>query len=150
MLIKSTYFCFFFQAEDGIRDYKVTGVQTCALPICGGCGGAASLGFCRRGEQRDEEWSVSSGWRWGRNTRCIWCGWATGRCWWRRRRPGVRWSKAFRAARLTARERRGGETGSRDGAGVGGGAAGERRGRTFLPSRHIGRKRLFGIERAHA
>src|SRR5256885_10321291 len=25
--------CFFFQAEDGIRDYKVTGVQTCALPI---------------------------------------------------------------------------------------------------------------------
>src|SRR5256885_6155933 len=26
---------FFFQAEDGIRDYKVTGVQTCALPIWG-------------------------------------------------------------------------------------------------------------------
>src|SRR6266446_8309878 len=26
-------FFFFFQAEDGIRDYKVTGVQTCALPI---------------------------------------------------------------------------------------------------------------------
>src|SRR5256885_7641045 len=29
---------FFFQAEDGIRDYKVTGVQTCALPICGNWG----------------------------------------------------------------------------------------------------------------
>src|SRR5256885_11562918 len=29
--IKLVYF--FFQAEDGIRDYKVTGVQTCALPI---------------------------------------------------------------------------------------------------------------------
>src|SRR5690554_8226957 len=29
------YFCFFFfQAEDGIRDADVTGVQTCALPIC--------------------------------------------------------------------------------------------------------------------
>src|SRR5256885_5393499 len=28
---------FFFQAEDGIRDYKVTGVQTCALPICMRC-----------------------------------------------------------------------------------------------------------------
>src|SRR5256885_14016110 len=28
-------FLFFFQAEDGIRDYKVTGVQTCALPILG-------------------------------------------------------------------------------------------------------------------
>src|ERR1039457_1005245 len=26
-------FFFFSQAEDGIRDYKVTGVQTCALPI---------------------------------------------------------------------------------------------------------------------
>src|SRR3712207_9186679 len=25
--------CFFFQAEDGIRDIGVTGVQTCALPI---------------------------------------------------------------------------------------------------------------------
>src|SRR2546425_6731776 len=25
--------CFFFQAEDGIRDKLVTGVQTCALPI---------------------------------------------------------------------------------------------------------------------
>src|SRR5256884_7238356 len=27
-------FLFFFQAEDGIRDVAVTGVQTCALPIC--------------------------------------------------------------------------------------------------------------------
>src|SRR5256885_7191285 len=41
---------FFFQAEDGIRDYKVTGVQTCALPICravvaftlGGVGGVSA------------------------------------------------------------------------------------------------------------
>src|SRR5256885_11769960 len=32
---------FFFQAEDGIRDYKVTGVQTCALPIS--CSRAARL-----------------------------------------------------------------------------------------------------------
>src|SRR5256885_11976405 len=30
---------FFFQAEDGIRDYKVTGVQTCALPISRSFGG---------------------------------------------------------------------------------------------------------------
>src|SRR5438309_7449705 len=40
-------FCFFFfQAEDGIRDGTVTGVQTCALPIysrsrCDGAPGAA-------------------------------------------------------------------------------------------------------------
>src|SRR5215475_10515849 len=32
-------FFFFFQAEDGIRDFHVTGVQTCALPIC-------SFGLC--------------------------------------------------------------------------------------------------------
>src|SRR5690349_23998683 len=29
------FFFFFFQAEDGIRDLYVTGVQTCALPISG-------------------------------------------------------------------------------------------------------------------
>src|SRR5207245_3034129 len=33
------HFCiFFFQAEDGIRDATVTGVQTCALPICAAAG----------------------------------------------------------------------------------------------------------------
>src|SRR5690606_39286685 len=36
-LVSSCYvlygFFFFFQAEDGIRDFHVTGVQTCALPI---------------------------------------------------------------------------------------------------------------------
>src|SRR5256885_9888387 len=41
-------FVFFFQAEDGIRDYKVTGVQTCALPIsaAGRCGRTGCR--CRR------------------------------------------------------------------------------------------------------
>src|SRR5438034_3358933 len=29
-----SFVVFFFQAEDGIRDHCVTGVQTCALPIC--------------------------------------------------------------------------------------------------------------------
>src|SRR5438067_9160363 len=33
------FFFFFFQAEDGIRDRNVTGVQTCALPILGRCSG---------------------------------------------------------------------------------------------------------------
>src|SRR5438270_11129363 len=33
VLINQCY-AFFFQAEDGIRDLTVTGVQTCALPIC--------------------------------------------------------------------------------------------------------------------
>src|SRR3989454_6436137 len=34
---------FFFQAEDGIRDYKVTGVQTCALPISMRGGAVAAM-----------------------------------------------------------------------------------------------------------
>src|SRR2546421_2523632 len=37
-------FFFFFQAEDGIRDLIVTGVQTCALPIWAISGPPTSLG----------------------------------------------------------------------------------------------------------
>src|SRR5690606_40321643 len=33
LLFFLVFFFFFFQAEDGIRDFHVTGVQTCALPI---------------------------------------------------------------------------------------------------------------------
>src|SRR2546430_3968610 len=36
VLTERVNFFFFFQAEDGIRDLTVTGVQTCALPICAG------------------------------------------------------------------------------------------------------------------
>src|SRR5256885_5035008 len=43
-------FFFFFQAEDGIRDYKVTGVQTCALPIS-----SAAI--------RERSGTIRSGWR---------------------------------------------------------------------------------------
>src|SRR5688572_31402322 len=35
LLFDFNFFFFFFQAEDGIRDLTVTGVQTCALPISG-------------------------------------------------------------------------------------------------------------------
>src|SRR5215211_687350 len=35
MVFLLLFFFFFFQAEDGIRDHCVTGVQTCALPISG-------------------------------------------------------------------------------------------------------------------
>src|SRR2546430_11851407 len=35
-LVRILSYFFFFQAEDGIRDLTVTGVQTCALPISGG------------------------------------------------------------------------------------------------------------------
>src|SRR5688572_32093126 len=41
------FFFFFFQAEDGIRDLTVTGVQTCALPISSAAGAFASAARCR-------------------------------------------------------------------------------------------------------
>src|SRR5258706_14341067 len=44
MVSREIVFSFFFQAEDGIRDWSVTGVQTCALPI--------SLLGGRRGERQ--------------------------------------------------------------------------------------------------
>src|SRR5256886_3045570 len=41
--IACVHCCFFFQAEDGIRDLTVTGVQTCALPIWPGTEGLLAL-----------------------------------------------------------------------------------------------------------
>src|SRR5256885_2431884 len=51
-------FFFFFQAEDGIRDYKVTGVQTCALPILRelGVGEIAALVGRYYAMDRDNRW----------------------------------------------------------------------------------------------
>src|SRR5688572_33002474 len=43
MLNESQTLLFFFQAEDGIRDLTVTGVQTCALPIYAADGYVARL-----------------------------------------------------------------------------------------------------------
>src|SRR3989441_9781342 len=54
---ESTLF-FFFQAEDGIRDKLVTGVQTCALPISGG--GSADRAKRRRSGGRADGRSVKS------------------------------------------------------------------------------------------
>src|SRR2546429_5419844 len=47
LVIMDIRFFFFFQAEDGIRDVAVTGVQTCALPICLG-----EFGSCSKQEVR--------------------------------------------------------------------------------------------------
>src|SRR3712207_7197822 len=46
---------FFFQAEDGIRDIGVTGVQTCALPICRVVRAGSGLGVVLDGEGGDVE-----------------------------------------------------------------------------------------------
>src|SRR2546422_2830336 len=48
---KALYFFFFFQAEDGIRDVAVTGVQTCALPICGQFRAGPRSGSYRRADR---------------------------------------------------------------------------------------------------
>src|SRR5256885_6331460 len=50
--------CFFFQAEDGIRDYKVTGVQTCALPISLQMGCWTPLEGFAREPRTDALWSA--------------------------------------------------------------------------------------------
>src|SRR2546427_12631976 len=58
---------FFFQAEDGIRDLTVTGVQTCALPIWGGTGSAgpgpghAARRLSRRARPARRRWAVDRG-----------------------------------------------------------------------------------------
>src|SRR2546429_9146256 len=57
-------FCFFFQAEDGIRDVAVTGVQTCALPIyprAGCCGGHAAARRDAGGDEADRLLERKSG-----------------------------------------------------------------------------------------
>src|SRR5206468_5383455 len=51
-------FVFFFQAEDGIRDLIVTGVQTCALPICLPRRRGRR---CLRREPGDLRWASSAG-----------------------------------------------------------------------------------------
>src|SRR3712207_8249847 len=48
-----TFVFFFFQAEDGIRDIGVTGVQTCALPIFEGVFRQAAV---YKGRNRDTAW----------------------------------------------------------------------------------------------
>src|SRR5262249_61961019 len=53
--MRRSFFFFFFQAEDGIRDWSVTGVQTCALPIYR----RADLRCCRFPADRPSAWAVS-------------------------------------------------------------------------------------------
>src|SRR5712672_2545742 len=55
-------FFFFFQAEDGIRDKLVTGVQTCALPICEvkvGGSRSAARSSCTAIELRHREFAMA-------------------------------------------------------------------------------------------
>src|SRR5437867_13225142 len=88
-------FCFFFQAEDGIRDRTVTGVQTCALPIwpsgrsgpwrpsrrrrgtgrwASGRAATARRGACARRARRRGVWGSEER-RGGKEGRVGWWGW---------------------------------------------------------------------------
>src|SRR3989475_3838795 len=60
--VRSGCLFFFFQAEDGIRDLTVTGVQTCALPIWAAARTRRCLDACRQSS------SASAGTRRG-----FWC-----------------------------------------------------------------------------
>src|SRR5207248_5869207 len=66
--LRSALFYFFFQAEDGIRDRTVTGVQTCALPIfvgsalvSSGAAGVETSALPTRGRWRSRGRSARSG-----------------------------------------------------------------------------------------
>src|SRR5687767_12245613 len=63
---------FFFQAEDGIRDKLVTGVQTCALPIWHRHARAAGRGGHRRAAQRAGRGARSEERRVGKECRSRW------------------------------------------------------------------------------
>src|SRR5207245_6351103 len=65
----SVFFFFFFQAEDGIRDATVTGVQTCALPISRGNRQQGAGRSLRRGDLRRDENSEGGD---GRHGRWVW------------------------------------------------------------------------------
>src|SRR3989441_7186695 len=54
-VIRIYFFVFFFQAEDGIRDKLVTGVQTCALPISRRCSRRQTRGVRQAAEWRDAD-----------------------------------------------------------------------------------------------
>src|SRR5215217_1116094 len=60
-------FFFFFQAEDGIRDIGVTGVQTCALPIWGIHGRLMGSALTAEGQASVLDWIsgslIAGGWR---------------------------------------------------------------------------------------
>src|SRR5689334_24127798 len=70
---------FFFQAEDGIRDGTVTGVQTCALPICDRqlrlLGPHRWLSACRRRSCRSRRSRLD----WEVDTATYWKGWCARR-----------------------------------------------------------------------
>src|SRR5438445_8952286 len=55
-----SYFSFFFQAEDGIRDIGVTGVQTCALPISEMASSRRNKGRNRRVSHGGASWRCKS------------------------------------------------------------------------------------------
>src|SRR3989449_6915061 len=61
-------FLFFFQAEDGIRDVAVTGVQTCALPILRS-GSSGTTGRSTGSSRPRRRRGTATPWIWGSSTR---------------------------------------------------------------------------------
>src|SRR2546422_1176923 len=96
------FFFFFFQAEDGIRDVAVTGVQTCALPISSSGGTARSSGPpLSWGGRPAGSGAPGHAWREPRGPRARA---RAGAC----ERRGARWRRGAPARRPTPRAPRGG------------------------------------------
>src|SRR5699024_9578715 len=102
-------FFFFFQAEDGIRDRNVTGVQTCALPICRWTAIAPTSCRASRRPARNARWSPGrppgrgSVWAMTRTAprrSRSWWGWSAGTRWAARAAPaapiGTSWGRPSR------------------------------------------------------
>src|SRR6266487_7001726 len=66
------FFFFFFQAEDGIRDGRVTGVQTCALPISPSWGTASCASSWSRPARGSRRSTRSEERRVGKECRSRW------------------------------------------------------------------------------
>src|SRR5690606_40880590 len=70
-VLRASCISFFFQAEDGIRDFHVTGVQTCALPIssfanstpCQPCAGGRAIQSARAASAGGSSSATRARWR---------------------------------------------------------------------------------------
>src|SRR5256886_16117114 len=107
------FFFFFFQAEDGIRDLTVTGVQTCALPICRS-GWRRTSGTCGRPPTGSSRIPPAERTRCGSRPHC------TG--------SGSGWGTIGERARASGRHSRGPAGGAPRGGGGGPPSPGRRRG----------------------
>src|SRR5437870_10797527 len=103
--LKKVVFNFFFQAEDGIRDVHVTGVQTCALPISVLHLGDDWIGFRRFGRESTSQQRDARPGKAGRGQQAA-ARDAIGKPFCRHGAPSLnRWEREYKIGRASCRER---------------------------------------------